>query len=456
MWYDKSMALIQGYRGKIISYIKNAKNHPDIVTIELIFLNILIMGKLVLDRYDALYVFAYDFGVFDQAIWSTSRGELMWQTINTVSFGSHFGTHFQPLLILLAPLNYIFSDGRFLLIIQTIFLALGALPLYLIAKIKFKSEWMPAVFPFLYLLYPYLHNVNLYDFHGVSFSPFFIGLVWYSIEKENINLFTVSALMSLLIKENLFVIVTLVCIYAFFKTPYKLKTAILAAFSIVYGLVIINFTIPAFLGKPYLFADGTMVKSVILNPPSSGLFEITKELFKPLLFLPLLNPIPYLTSIILLIRQAAVLDIRTFLFFHYPAEIIPLVFISLILGISNIPNYVIYINKALRKGEIKYNFERLFLVICSLLIISSGYFFLTASQATNLYSNQYKQTEHDRIGINLLKQIPPDAVVAAQGHLVPRLSHRKYIFILPEIPEEYKDNIEYIVFDIKAESNREI
>lgn len=427
------------------------------------------MGKLVLDRYEALYVFAYDFGVFDQAIWSTSRGELMWQTINTASFGSHFGTHFQPLLILLAPLNYFFPDGRFLLFIQTIMLALGALPLFLIAKLKFKSKWIPVVFPLSYLLYPYLHNVNLYDFHGVSFSPFFIGLTWYSIEKENIKLFTISALITLLIKENLFVIIILICIYAFFKTTYKFKTAIFAAFSLIYGVVVINFIIPTFSGKPYFFANENIIQNIMVNPPAGGFLKITYELFKPLLFLPLLNPIPYLTSSILLTRHAAQ-DIGLVLFHHYSADIISLVFISVILGISNIPNYINYLHakgtnsdkkekKSRKKGKLiqKENpgFGWLQLTMCILLVVSSLFFFFTDSQVTNLLPIQYQQTEHDRIGIDLLKQIPPDAIVAAQVHLVPRLSHRKYIFMLPEIPEEYKDKVDYVVFDSKAETRRE-
>lgn len=459
------MEVVQGYKGRI-SHIKDSRNYPDIVFIGLIFLYILLMSRLVLNRYDALYVFAYDFGIFDQAIWSTAHGELMWQSINTVRMGSHLGEHFELLLIFLAPFNYIFSDGRFLLVIQTIFLALGALPLYLIAKLKFKSMWIPVVFPLSYFLYPYLHNVNLFDFHGVMLAPLFVGLAWYSIEKENIKLLTLAVLASLLIKEDMFVIVALLCIYAFFRTAYKREAAILAAFSIIYGLIVIKLIIPAFAGGPYRFVTEVGIHEGLVNPPIVGLFEITKELFKPLMFLPLLNPIPYLASIVLLTWHAT-RDTSLFLYYHYPAEIISLIFISLILGISSIPNYISYVNKIIEKKDTKSNKKRktirnekrcfgsLQLAICLLLIISSIYFFVTISQATNLHPLQYQQTEHDRFGINLLKQIPPDAIVVAQGHLVPRLAHRKYVFMLPEIPEEFKDKIEYIVFDTKPDTFRE-
>lgn len=453
------MAQIHEYKNKIVFYIKNPKNHPDIVAAGLIFSYILLMGKLVLDRYDALYVFAYDFGIFDQAIWSTAHGNLMWQTINTVRLGSHFGEHFEFLLVFLAPFNFIFSDGRFLLVIQTIFLALGALPLYLIAKLRFKSKWIPLVFPLTYLLYPYLHNVNLYDFHGILFAPLFIGLIWYSIEKDNIKLFTISVFISLLIKEDLFIIVVLLCIYAFFKTAHKRETAFLAIFCIIYGLSVINLVIPAFSGDSYRFANENTIQDIIANPPSNEIYIITEELFKPLMFLPLLDPIPFLTSSMLLVWHAK-RDIALFLYFHYPAEIIPLIFISLILGLSNIPNYINYINKLLKNTKPKYklegrSFEILLSIICTLLIMSSTYYYINESQAANLHPLQYEQTKHDMIGIDLLKQIPPDSIVAAQSHLVPRLSHRKYIFMLPEIPEEFRAKIEYVIFDTNPDTERE-
>lgn len=418
------------------------------------------MGMLVLSRYDALYVFAFDFGIFDQAIWSTAYKEFMWQSIDTQRLGSFFGIHFQPLLILLAPLYYIFPDGRFLLIVQTIFLALGAIPLYFIAKLKFKSRWIPVTFPLLYLLYPYLHNINLYDFHGIMFSPLFIGMIWYSIEKENTKLFILSVVATLLIKESMFIIVVLLCIYALYKT-HDIKILILAIFSVVYGLLTIKLIIPAFSEKSYIFVNENTFQHISSHIPGTfyNIFMITEELFKPLLFLPLLNPIPYLTTILLLIWHST-RGYELFLRWHYSADVVALVFISLILGVSNIPKYIYYIKQ---KGYIKIdnknignkNIELLQSRISIILVISSIYFFATMSQVTNLEPLEYQQTEHDRVGINLLKQIPPDVKVAAQGNLVPRLSHRKYIFLLPKVPDEYKGQIEYVIFDKKYETKRE-
>jgi uncharacterized membrane protein len=410
------------------------------------------MSRLVLDRYDALYVSAYDFGVFDQALWSTSQGDFMWQSLDGVR--SNWGIHFDPLLLPTVPLYYIFPDGRFLLVIQTIFLALGAIPLYLIAKLKFESRWIPLAFPVSYFLYPYLHNVNLFDFHSIMFSPLLLGLTWYSIELKNIRLFTVFALLSLFIKENLFVVVILLCIYAFFKTEYKREATILAAISIIYGIVVIKYVIPFFSGNTYRFIKDNTVSGIITNPPIDNFLSITQELFKPLLYLPLLNPIPYLTGIILMMYHSA-RGISIFLTYHYPADVISLVMVSVILGVANIPKYFYFISKNHFKQGQKSITNLIQLVIVSLMLISSIHSFYSTSQVMNMPALAYQQTEHDRIGIDIAESIPPNATVAAQTHLVPRLSHRKYIFTNPWIPKVCQNETDYVIFDLKPDTDRD-
>lgn len=447
--------MIQRYKEKFLLYTKDSKNYPDIFFVASVITYILLMSVLVLKRYDSLNNWAFDFGTHNQAIWSTANGDFMWQTIGIESFGSRLGFHFEPLMImLLSPLYLIFQDGRFLLVIQTIVLALGALPLYLIAKLKFESRWISLVFPLSYLLYPYLHNVNLFDFHSVMFSPLLIGSVWYAIEKENIKLFTLSVIGSIMIKENIFVIVVLLCLYAFFKTRYRRETMILAIVSTIYGLIVVNFVIPTFSGKHYLYVKENSIQNIILSPPIHEFVYITKELFGPLLFTPILNPIPYLSSTILLMWHSN-RDINIFLNYHYSADVISLVFISSILGMAMIPNYVNSMNKIIIKKKISKNIinaNLLQLIMIILLLMSSTYSFFASSQAINSSPITYQQSEHDRIGIDIINKIPPDAIVMAQTHLVPRLSNRKYIFLLPIITDEYDNKVEYVIFDTKPET----
>jgi hypothetical protein len=218
----------------------------------------------------------------------------------------------------------------------------------------------------------------------------------------------------------------------------------------IYGIVVIKYIIPFFSGNVYMFVKDNDVSGIITTPPIDNFLAITQELFKPLFFLPLLNPIPYLTTVILMMWHSS-RDISLFLNYHYPADVIPLVMISIILGVANIPNYINFVSE---KPDRSKNMS-IQLVVVGLMLISSIYSFYTTSQVMNMPELQYKQTEHDRIGIDITKNIPQNATVAAQTHLVSRLSHRKYIFQNPWIPKACKNEIDYVFFDTKPETDRD-
>ena len=58
-------------------------------------------------------------------------------------------------------------------------------------------------------------------------------------------------------------------------------------------------------------------------------------------------------------------------------------------------------------------------------------------------------TEHHVKTKEVLAQIPPQAAVAAQNDLVPRLSRRQWIFILPQVSYMGR-NADYIVLDMQS------
>jgi hypothetical protein len=57
----------------------------------------------------------------------------------------------------------------------------------------------------------------------------------------------------------------------------------------------------------------------------------------------------------------------------------------------------------------------------------------------------YAQTEHARIGKQMLAMIPRDATVSAQGTIAPHLSSRETIYVFPTVREA-----EYVVLDTTA------
>src|SRR5207302_6118250 len=83
-------------------------------------------------RHQAFWTFSFDLGIFDQATWLIGHGKVPFMTLR----GLHvFGDHASFILVLIAPLYYLFDSPITLLVLESCAIALGALPLYLIARL---------------------------------------------------------------------------------------------------------------------------------------------------------------------------------------------------------------------------------------------------------------------------------------------------------------------------------
>jgi uncharacterized membrane protein len=119
---------------------------------------------------------AFDLGHFDQAVYLISQGQSP-----VVSFwGYHvLGGHADLVLYLLAPLYKLYPSVYWLLGIQAIALSLGALPTWLLARQAGLTAAQSLGMAVVYLLYPLVFNLNLFDFHPeVIALPTLLAVVW--------------------------------------------------------------------------------------------------------------------------------------------------------------------------------------------------------------------------------------------------------------------------------------
>ncbi len=130
---------------------------------------------------------AWDLGIFNQALYTTvKQGKLFYYTAELYAnpSGTIFGVHFSPILFLIIPFYIILPRPETLLVIQTIILASGVYPTFLIARKTLKHKSMPLLFSILYLAYCHLHSVNLFDFHPDAFFIPFALFSWYFFTKQ--------------------------------------------------------------------------------------------------------------------------------------------------------------------------------------------------------------------------------------------------------------------------------
>ena len=109
----------------------------------------------------------YDLGIYDNLVWQTAHGFFL--DCSLIKGGNHVSAHFDPIIALIALVYRLYMHAETLLVLQTLWLASGAIPLYLLAKRRLSNEWFAAILGLIYLLYPALHGVNMFDFHSLAF-----------------------------------------------------------------------------------------------------------------------------------------------------------------------------------------------------------------------------------------------------------------------------------------------
>src|ERR1700687_3808530 len=133
--------------------------------------------------HESYHSFGFDLGLFDQVFWNTTQGRPFESTMSQALPVPHslLGDHFSPVFVLLMPFYLAVPHPETLLVLQTLALALGAWPVYLLAKLKlppgYALLWVLAYF----LLVP-LAYINMYDFHEVAFAVAPLGFALYFLE----------------------------------------------------------------------------------------------------------------------------------------------------------------------------------------------------------------------------------------------------------------------------------
>lgn len=126
------------------------------------------VSRLALIDHWNLHTQVYDLGIYDNTVWNTAHGKFL--GCSYVRTGRHTSAHVDPLLALLVPFYWLYPRAETLLVFQTVWLALGALPLYRIAVRRLDNRWYGVGMAATYLMYPALHGVNMFDFHSLTMS----------------------------------------------------------------------------------------------------------------------------------------------------------------------------------------------------------------------------------------------------------------------------------------------
>jgi len=288
--------------------VKQANRRVEVfwVALPVVFYLLAVGGAAIL-RHLSFHSTAYELGIYDQVVWSISRGEGPFSTLPAKNNPSYyFGHHLQPILFLLAPLYWVVSSPLTLVVCQTAFLAFGGILVYWLAREVLKDRLLAFLFLVLYLLYPPLKEMNLFDFHPIALSvPLLLGAFCF-LHKDRLFPFLLFLTLALLTKEEMPGIVVIFGVYLLLVKRRPLWGAGLMLAGVTLFFLELRILMPYFSGKGVAYAVfdryahlgggiSGILRTLFTDPGRifallAAHLSYTHTIFFPLGFLPLLSP----------------------------------------------------------------------------------------------------------------------------------------------------------------------
>ena len=396
-------------------------------------------------RHEAYWSGRFDLGNLTQAVWSTAHGHLLEMTDLQGRQISRLGAHFDPIVAALAPLWRVWPSPVLLLVVQAVAVALGAVPVFLLARKHLRSEWAGLGFALVYLLYPATEWLVVDDFHPVALATPLLLTGFWLLDEERLLAFAVTAGLACLTKEHIgFVVAAMGLWYALSRRrPVGLAIAMAGAAA---SLIAIAVIVPHFApggGSPFesRYADvggspSGIVKTALTHP-STTLSALTEardlqyvfHLLLPLAFLSLLAPGVALTAgPEVLLNVLSDVRTQTSIHFHYTAGAIPGLVVGAIFGAAR-----------LRDGNRAplASLPRVVVLISVLATVLYGpipaWSHVPFGQDAGGF--QYRITARDHAAATAVRLIPRSAAVSASNTMGAHLSGRRRVFSFPLLKE---------------------
>ena len=435
-----SKELFELYHKKTSSKINSF--HLTIFSAVIFFL---IISWMLASSYFSFNIPAPDLWIFNQNFWNTLHGNFMY---STRLHGNYFVVdHFAIFLIFLIPIYALYQSPITLMIIQTAFIVLSVISLYLIAKKQFDCRFAGFSFAVAFLAFPALTFIALRHFHPVALSIPLLLFAFYFLNENKIKNFFVFIFLSLFVQETVALTIFFFGLWIAFAKKQKKIGLIVSAISLIYFLIVIFVVAPLLSGMPYKYlrsdpplyaqfgsSPAEIISNIALNPVNtfSIIFVPQKLAYLASLFIPMallsLFSLPLLLVAFPVFAQNLLSSVpnQASIYFHYNSEIVVFLFLSAMFGLQNLINFFSkWFDKKmlLRAG--------LFALLSASLL---GAVFLGSTplglldplpMPTKFEPKDYSLSAHDKVLWEAIALIPENAEVRTESLMLVQLSSRK-------------------------------
>lgn len=390
---------------------------------------------LAIRRHETYHSFGRDLGLFDQVFWNTVHGRPFESTMSLGLAQPHsfFSDHFSPLLWVIVPLYAVIPGPQTLLVVQTLALALGAWPVYLVARHRLSAGYERLLWVAVYFFFVPLTHINLFDFHEIVLAVPLLGFALYFIDRGDMTRFWFAFAAALLVKEEVALIGVGFAAYVILERKLWSHGTAIAATSVAWFAGVTALAIPFFgQGRSYAYfatrysalggSPLAVAHSLITSPLGVARLVVQHQklaflaaLFGPVLAINLLSGwgllllLPTL-AYLLLSNYAPQYSFTT----QYSAPLIPLVVITAIWGFARLPT----------------GWRR---PVTGMMLISTAVFAFALGGlpgSLKFESHSFETEPRYHAFASELARIPPHARIASENNLTSHLSERRFIIAL--------------------------
>ncbi len=426
-----------------MSFVNRKRSWPLYLLALAVLAYAILFSHLTLTRYAAFESRALDMGNLHQTVWNTAQGR-PFQMTNQPGIVNRLSLHVEPIILPIAALYWLYDGPETLLILQACVVALGALPLFALAKAKLRNEWLALLFAVAFLLNPAIQGANWLEFHPVTLAPTFLMAAFYYLIVGRVGWYVVFAVLAASCKEEIGLLLFMIGGYALIWLRQRRLGLITMGLALAWSLI-------AVLGIQQIFADGNIhwgryeylgatplaKLTALLTQPDLILAQLQqaetlrylRQVLQPVGFTALLAP----EVLLLALPSLAINLLADFPPMHqvytliYVAPVVPFVMLASVMGVARLQQALT--QRAPRLAPI-------------------GWLFAIAVLGGALYAQQvagylpgggaYRQltvTGHHRQAASIIAQIPADAKVSAQDRLDPHVAGRETVYIFPRVDD---------------------
>jgi uncharacterized membrane protein len=405
---------------------------PAVATGALVAAYVATFGTLTWFQHANFGTFGYDMGLYDQGIWLESRFRDPFVTIRGLNFFAH---HVNLITLALVPAYWLGAGPQFLYLVETVWMAFGAVPLFLLARDRLDSGWLAVAVAGCFLVYPALEWINWWHFHPDALIITPLLFAWWLATRRRWGWYAVAVGVALACKEDAALAVLMLGLVLAVLGERRVGL-VTAAAGAGWFLVATKVVIPAAGGGagPFYqelfpgFGDtlGEIVWNLVVHPSRLlGLATLPDrvtyfwQILAPVAFLPLAAPLVLLISVpqtVINISSGHALthDIH----YHYSAIVLAGVFLATVEGIAWIGR-----DPRARRALVG-------LLVATSLVSNVAWSPspLGVHYDDGIWARAAPRHATVRAALRL---VPPDAGVSASYNLIPHLTHRTYAYEFP-------------------------